>query len=192
MPTLIINGKTYHCKRGERLLTVARRHAAHIGFVCYGLGFCQTCGCRIVQGNELLNPITSNERKWLDASRLTDDYRLACQTIVRGEGTIEIISRAEELRMQTMAILSPSGDSSIRDNAGLLANSVGDLISHLPSNAMVAASYIGKVRPNWHSIQNVIRDAGRVALHMSGREDMDNLLPAIDDNSSMNNTPNNE
>jgi ferredoxin len=107
--TITINDQQVSAQAGERLLDVARREQAHIGFVCDGNGFCQTCQCRVLAGNEHLSPPNEIEKNWLPQQRLDDGYRLACQAAVRGRGPIETITVAEELRRLLAAALNGSG-----------------------------------------------------------------------------------
>jgi ferredoxin len=111
-------------KLGERLLDVARRNGAHIGFVCDGSGICQTCQCRVLSGAEFLSPPNDAEKAWMPESRLNDGNRLACQAGLRGVGPVEVLTTVEELRRQVFAVLNPPAGS----NAG---EQLGSLIAHV-------------------------------------------------------------
>lgn len=100
MPEIIVNDERMEAEHGELLLTVARRHAAHIGFFCDGRGFCSTCRCRVVSGAEQLSPVTDAEYRLLTPIQLQEGYRLGCQAAVEGSG-VEAIARVEELRRST-------------------------------------------------------------------------------------------
>ncbi|GIV94220.1 MAG: hypothetical protein KatS3mg056_2929 [Chloroflexus sp.] len=50
MATVIVNDVEMTARPGERILDIARRNSAHIGFVCDGTGFCQTCKVRVLAG----------------------------------------------------------------------------------------------------------------------------------------------
>lgn len=146
MPKLIINDTEYECRPGERLLSVARRNGAHIGFVCMGRGYCHTCACRVESGAEHLSPPTELEKNWHKTSHLRDNNRLACQTFLRGPGPVSILSRAEELRRQaTQVIAPPEGTTSI-ENLSELLGKIGGIAVHIPSDIIGVASYIGKKR----------------------------------------------
>jgi len=70
-------GNSAVAKVNETILDVARRAGAPIGNSCGGIGICNRCRVRIVEGEENLTPRTRFE---------TDpEQRLACQAIVLGE-----------------------------------------------------------------------------------------------------------
>lgn len=108
--TVTINDRPVQAKAGERLLEIARREHAHIGFACDGNGLCQTCQCRVLAGGEYLSPPNEAERTWMPDQRLADGYRLACQASIRGQGPITTITVAEELRRLVGAALNATGD----------------------------------------------------------------------------------
>jgi len=53
---------------------------------CGGYGQCGTCVVEIVEGMENLSPKTEFENRKL--KKKPDNYRLACQTIVNGEVSV--------------------------------------------------------------------------------------------------------
>jgi len=70
-------GNSAEAKPNETILDVARRAGAPIGNSCGGIGICNRCRVRIVEGSENLTPRTRFE---------TDpEQRLACQTVVLGD-----------------------------------------------------------------------------------------------------------
>lgn len=115
MATVIVNDVAHEARPGERILNVARRNAAHIGFVCDGNGICQTCQIRVLSGAEHLNPPSATEQAWMPEWRLASGHRLACQTALRGPGPVEVITKAEELRRQTLDVLQPPAGVDRRD-----------------------------------------------------------------------------
>jgi ferredoxin len=73
-------GKTAVAKPNETILDAARRAGAPIGNSCGGIGICNRCRVRVVEGAENLTPPTRFE---------TDpDTRLACQAVVLGDCTV--------------------------------------------------------------------------------------------------------
>ena len=70
-------GNSAEAKPNETILDVARRAGAPIGNACGGIGICNRCRVRIVEGSENLTPPTRFERE--------PDYRLACQAVVLGD-----------------------------------------------------------------------------------------------------------
>ena len=73
-------GNSAEAKPNETILDVARRAGAPIGNSCGGIGICNRCRVRIVEGSENLTPPTRFERDPVD--------RLACQTVVLGDCTV--------------------------------------------------------------------------------------------------------
>lgn len=73
-------GNTAEAKPNETLLDVARRARAPIGNSCGGIGICNRCRVRVVEGTENLTPPTRFEK--------TPGERLACQAVVLGDCTI--------------------------------------------------------------------------------------------------------
>lgn len=172
MSQVTINDETFEGIVGERLIDVARRNAAHVGFLCDGLGLCQVCACRVTEGAEQLSPPTTAEQNWFQSSWLDGGYRLACQTTLQGNGPVSFLSRAEELRRQTLAILSPPDGSSLRESAGQLADHVGRLVlnqvSRFPFNVVGAGSIVLKARPTPQTVMKVVTDGVQVVQRMFG------------------------
>jgi ferredoxin len=166
MPTVVINGERIECDPGERILDVARRHACHIGFVCDGNGICQMCECRITQGADLLSPLTESEQMWLTQGQREEGRRLACQTSIRGEGTVELITRAEEIRLQAKGVLSPSEGESSGEHLQKLTNTMlrmsGEHITRYPANMLYTMYHLFSVRPSGKSFQRMFDDTLRV------------------------------
>ncbi len=149
MATVIINGVECQGESGERLIDIARRYATHIGFLCDGLGafFVESSACRVLRGTEHLSPPTELEQKWLQQSWIEAGHRLACEVTVRGSGPVEILSRAEELRRQTVAIFAPPADTEAGDNMGDLFNHIGRIVLNqvmcMPGNLFSSAGRLG-------------------------------------------------
>lgn len=70
-------GNSAVARPNETLLDVARRAGAPIGNSCGGIGVCNRCRVRIVEGSENLTPPTRFEK--------LPGERLACQAIVLGD-----------------------------------------------------------------------------------------------------------
>lgn len=180
MTQVTINDTAYDCQVGERLVDVARRNGAHVGFVCDGLLFFlfESNLCRVVKGAENLSPPTDLEKAWLQQSWLDAGYRMACEAYIQG-GSVEVISRAEELRRQTVAIFSPPEGTKILDNAGTLASSVGrsvvNQVIRIPFNfAGAIPIWVQRIRNRQIApiclplLPGIIRDGGKVIGNMVG------------------------
>jgi ferredoxin len=174
---VIINDVAYEARPGERLLAVARRNAAHIGFVCDGQGICQTCQCRVIAGADSLNPISEAERIWMPESRLRAGHRLACQAAIRGRGPIKILTNAEELRRQLLAVLNPPDHGVARDYLEpLLENLVRqsvDQLRHYPFNVISTIARVGVERflLPVRDGEQYLDDAARVTRRMTAGGD---------------------
>jgi ferredoxin len=169
MPTVnvTINDQPVSAQLGERLLDVARREQAHIGFACDGNGFCQTCQCRVLAGAEALSPPNEVEQNWLPQQRLEDGYRLACQASVRGRGPVTTITVAEELRRLTAAALNSDGPArrdAQRDLLTYLTRMSVDQLVFYPWNMMSAVLRLINSPPDLSSerFNALLRDAQAV------------------------------
>jgi len=73
-------GHSAAAKANETILDVARRAGVPIANSCGGIGVCNRCRVRIVEGSENLTPPTHFERD--------PPARLACQAVVLGDCTV--------------------------------------------------------------------------------------------------------
>jgi ferredoxin len=76
-------GHSADARPDETLLDVARRAGVPLGNSCGGIGVCNRCKVKVVEGVENLTPPTS-----MEVPRVTGDERLACQAAVKGNCTI--------------------------------------------------------------------------------------------------------
>lgn len=174
MPTVQveINDEMMEAQLGERLLTVARRYAAHIGFYCDGNGLCTMCECRILSGADQLNPPTEAELVWLPPARLADGYRLGCQASLRGVGQVRALTRAEELRRQFLAIINPPpGTSAVENLRPFLANLAminWEHIGTFPFNLLRTLNRLGPVKFLFpvNDLNLLVRDTVRITQRM--------------------------
>ena len=72
-------GRNALAKPNETVLDVARRAGAPIGNSCGGIGICNRCGIRVIEGDGNLTGRTRFE---------TGGDRLACQAVVLGDCTV--------------------------------------------------------------------------------------------------------
>lgn len=172
MAQVEINDQVMEARPGERLLTIARRNAAHIGFYCDGNGLCTMCECRILSGAEQLNPPTEAEKTWLPAARMADGYRLGCQAALRGPGPVRALTRAEELRRQLGAVLAPPAGTTVAENLRpLLANVVAVNVQHLgtfPFNLLRTLNRLGPLKFLWpvDDLGLLVNDTARITGRM--------------------------
>ncbi len=181
MPKVIINDISYEAQVGERVIDVARRNGAHIGFVCEGLIFflMDTNACRVLKGSEHLSPPSELEQRWFSPAWLEAGHRLACEVVIQGPGPIEVLSRAEELRRQTMQVFSPQEGTTTGGNLGLLFNNMGRILSNqvfrMPMNMVGAGSiWFQRVRNRQIApvciaqMPEIFQDTGKVIRNMTG------------------------
>lgn len=95
---ITINNRTCDASVGERLIDIARVNHAHIGYFCGGNGICQTCYVNVLEGAELLSPLSEPEKAMLSDRLIEEGTRMACLATIEKSGTIRILSAVEEVR----------------------------------------------------------------------------------------------
>jgi ferredoxin len=166
MARIIINNKAVSADTGENLLDLAKLQPAHIGFVCGGNGLCGTCEIKVLQGAENLTKPTRVEREWLNAQRIEEGYRLACQTMVKGEGTVQILTRAEEVRQEFTAIFNPPKGKNPLTAAGDFISDVANpnQLAQFANGVISSTGRVGirKMLFPWNKPLQFLQDTGRV------------------------------
>lgn len=181
MATIIMNDQPMEGKVGERLLNVARRNAAHIGFICDNAGTCQGCRCQVLDGAAHLSPPNEAEQAWIAPERLAQGERLACQAIIESHGEIRVLSRAEQLRRLVMAVITPRPGESrrapLRPLAKSLAQAGVDQLAGFPKNVITSIARVGPLRFAFPVVdrKRLLSDAARVAQRLRTAP----ALPAI-------------
>jgi chlorosome envelope protein X len=99
---ITINNGECSAQVGDRLLDVARASHSHIGYFCGGNAICQTCYVRVLEGQELLSPISDAEKAMLSDTLIQEGTRMACQTIIEKPGKITILSEVEAATRLTL------------------------------------------------------------------------------------------
>ncbi len=84
--------KTVEGTVGWSLLKTALKHKVDWGMSCTR-GTCARCRCLILEGMEQLNPSTAAEEARLEPEELKEGYRLGCQAVVMGSGSIKAINK---------------------------------------------------------------------------------------------------
>ncbi|MCW8795489.1 MAG: DUF4332 domain-containing protein [Chlorobium sp.] len=100
---IIINDRPCRGSVGEKLSKIALESKSHVGYVCAGLGICQTCYVTVLEGGECLSPLSNVERAFLSEKQIAQGARLACQTTVIQEGMMRVLSRPEEVRRMILS-----------------------------------------------------------------------------------------
>jgi ferredoxin, 2Fe-2S len=91
-----LTGRSEHqvvvvCGKGESLLDVALAHGIHMDHACGGVCACSTCHVYVNQGSaHLSEPSDAELDRVEEAPGLQRNSRLACQSIVIGDGPIVV------------------------------------------------------------------------------------------------------
>jgi len=170
MSTVIINDIACEGEIGERLIDVARRNALHTGFLCDGKGLCQTCICQVQRGEEQLSPMTYEETTFMRQTWRDTGHRMACQASIRGSGTIEILTRAEQMRREAIAIISPPEGTTSKENINTLVGHVGRVFANqlllFPGNAVASVKLVFQKPVDIKAIPKWATDVFRVSRRM--------------------------
>jgi adenylate cyclase len=85
---LLPDQRLVECRPGEAILPAALRAGIPFTHACGGRGKCSTCRMVVVEGWQSCTERTPREQKIADELGFTPEFRLACQTAVRGDVTI--------------------------------------------------------------------------------------------------------
>lgn len=84
--------KTVPNEKGVTLLALAKKHNIDWGYNCTR-GTCARCRCFVTEGVvELANP-TEEELDRLEPEEIEQGFRLGCQAIVKGEGSVVVANK---------------------------------------------------------------------------------------------------
>ncbi len=175
MATVIINDERFEGNEGELLIDVARRNGAHVGFTCSNRGICTFCECKVLEGAELLSPVTAVEKDRLSATRLENGSRLSCMaTIESNSGTIRAVSRPEKIKQQFLSVFTAPTLQEKRENLGAFLGSMGqaskDYLTMYPYVfKSIASRKVGlDILNPFKDIDTLIKDGRRVLAHQLG------------------------
>lgn len=104
---IFINDKPCEARTGDLLLKVAQNHKCHIGYICGGNGICQSCFVYVKEGADCLSEPGEEEKVFISKKLLDEGGRLACRTFIRKEGTVKVLTRAENLRRIVLGLNVP-------------------------------------------------------------------------------------
>ena len=92
MASIKVAGRTdeIDAEIGERLLAALKQAAVPISTSCGGQGICGLCRLKVVRGAPLLTPVTAKEVAHIGNVAKVVNIRLACQTLVRESGDVEV------------------------------------------------------------------------------------------------------
>jgi ferredoxin len=69
---------------GTTLLEAARAAGLPIARACSGMGLCARCGLQVIEGLASLSVESPAEQEAKRRNRIPDEWRFACQALVRG------------------------------------------------------------------------------------------------------------
>jgi uncharacterized 2Fe-2S/4Fe-4S cluster protein (DUF4445 family) len=110
------DGKRGCFKTGIRLFDVAKELGVEVRSECGGDGTCGKCKIIVVNGSNLLNGLTDQEKGLLTQQEIEDKYRLSCQTKIKEKRDISTCiitafipseSRLGERRIQVKGMEQP-------------------------------------------------------------------------------------
>lgn len=139
---IYINDKPCEAEAGELLLHAAQRNKAHIGCICGGNGICQSCFVYVKEGSKLLSPPSEEEKAFISEKLFSEGGRLACQTVITGEGSLRVLTRAEHFRRIVLGLNVPGFIT--------YAQTIGyNVVTRLPDGAVNLVSRVreGKLNP---------------------------------------------
>lgn len=89
MPMITVNNgeKQFDAEAGISLLEALARQDIVLPSACGGRGLCGMCKVRVFSGG---GPVTEKEQKKLTAQQFENKWRLACQTLVEGDLSLEL------------------------------------------------------------------------------------------------------
>lgn len=79
--------KVVEAETGKTILQIALDHGIPMEHACGGNGFCTTCMCKVIQGQEFVSPPNEKET---NMGVEVPTHRLGCQTVVSGDITVEL------------------------------------------------------------------------------------------------------
>lgn len=86
-------------KENDNLMSALLKHGIDLGGVCGGKGLCGKCLIKVVEGKT--SETTVQEKKWQKASG--SEFRLACQTRILSDASIEILETFVGSKMQILS-----------------------------------------------------------------------------------------
>jgi 2Fe-2S ferredoxin len=93
MPKISITSlnKEIFCSPGSQtILSAIQQNSIDWMHACGAKGRCTTCSIIILEGEKNLNDLTRSEQVWRERSLLDKKQRLACQSTLDGDITIQI------------------------------------------------------------------------------------------------------
>lgn len=154
---ITINNNVYNAEKGDRLLDIARKNNAHIGYFCGGNAICQTCYVTVLEGAELLSPLSDSEKALLSDNLIKEGTRMACLTTLEKPGTIKIVSAVEEVKQ-----MLETNPLNLAEYAGKMG---WEAFVKFPDTVAVQAGRTFDLRQLLADVISGIGDALRLVIH---------------------------
>ena len=84
------SGLRVECQQGESIYEIAWRAGAALSSACGAKATCGLCRVKILEGEQLLTPLTDHDKKHLGNVYFLTKVRLGCQARVTAEGQIVV------------------------------------------------------------------------------------------------------
>jgi ferredoxin len=90
MPTVTFGptGKAIEVDKDTNILRMSIRYEGSVPYKCGG-GICGTCKVKIVDGQDNVSKVMKKEINKLGQEKIDEGFRLACQTFVTGDVTLD-------------------------------------------------------------------------------------------------------
>jgi len=83
----------------ENIISALLRHGIDLGGICGGKGICGKCAIKVIEGKT--SEPTLQEKSWQKVNG--SEYRLACQTTLLSDATIEVLETFKGSKMQILS-----------------------------------------------------------------------------------------
>ena len=92
MPKIFFRNKnrTIEVEKGTSILEAALKYDIPLFHTCGGNCSCSTCRVLVLKGAENISKMETGEAEILDSFDLKAPHRLGCQSLLTGEGTVEV------------------------------------------------------------------------------------------------------
>ena len=131
---LIINDIPCDALPGQTIVKAAQLNHSHVGHLCGGRGICQTCYVTVREGGDCLSPLSDIEKAFLSERQIQSGGRLACQATIEQGGTLNVLSRPEEIRrllLSNPVALFPFVATMASDTASRILPGIGNLAGRI-------------------------------------------------------------
>jgi len=146
---LVINDIPCDALPGQTIGKVAQIHHSHVGHLCGGRGICQTCYVTVLEGSECLSPLSDIEKAFLSERQIKSGGRLACQATIEHAGSLNVLSRPEELRRLLCSnplALFPYGATMASDTVSRILPGIANLAGRIVTGSVSVKDDSGERR----------------------------------------------